>query len=293
MEYSYLSHITGSNEYRETIMKPIRHVNGLSKHYEGLYPIYINPYSGKFTNDKITFGAMGDSFYEYLMKMWLLTGKTNDLFKTMYQESMRGMITHLLSQDSEGLWYIADLENGRKVQKMDHLVCFAPGMLALGAMHGIVDETTGEQHMKIAKDLMKTCYESYARQSSGIGPEYMTFYSTMGVGDSSYKLRPEMVESLFVLYRMTGDKMYREWGWNTFQAIEKHCKVDGGYVSLKDVRSPQFKEDKMESFFLAETLKYLYLLFSDNKLIPLDEGSGNGKMYVFNTECHPLTAWKE
>lgn len=138
-------------------------------------------------------------------------------------------------------------------------------------------------------------------------------------------LRPETVESLFILYRITEDSKYgstilqnyiivnhklkilfslyllifslgfilnisenwlcryREWGWSIFEAFEKYTKVDsGGYSSLDDVTVlPPRRRDKMETFFLGETLKYLYLLFSDSSIIPLTE-------FVFNTEAHPL-----
>ena len=96
-------------------------------------------------------------------------------------------------------------------------------------------------------------------------------------------LRPEAVESLFMLYRATGDQKYREWGWEMFQSFEKHCKVPGGgYSGLVDVREPiPRKNDKQESFWLAETLKYFYLLFSPESVLPLDA-------FVLNTEAHPL-----
>lgn len=76
---------------------------------------------------------------------------------------------------------------------------------------------------------------------------------------------------------------YREWGWQIFEAFEKYTKVDtGGYSSLDDVTTiPPHRRDKMETFFLGETLKYLYLLFADSSLIPLDK-------FVFNTEAHPF-----
>lgn len=76
---------------------------------------------------------------------------------------------------------------------------------------------------------------------------------------------------------------YREWGWQIFEAFEKFTRVDtGGYSSLDDVTSiPPHKRDKMETFFLGETLKYLYLLFGDSSVIPLDK-------FVFNTEAHPF-----
>lgn len=76
---------------------------------------------------------------------------------------------------------------------------------------------------------------------------------------------------------------YREWGWEIFEAFEKHTRVkSGGYTSLNDVTVvPPQTRDKMETFFLGETLKYLYLLFSDKNVLPLDK-------YVFNTEAHPF-----
>ena len=103
-------------------------------------------------------------------------------------------------------------------------------------------------------------------------------------------LRPETVESLFYLYRLTKDEKYRKWGWNIFQAFEKHTRLkDGGYSSVNnvmDTKNPEFR-DKMESFFLGETLKYLFMLFSDNdSVISIDR-------WVINTEAHPLPIWTD
>lgn len=90
---------------------------------------------------------------------------------------------------------------------------------------------------------------------------------------------------MFYLYRITGDNYYREWAWKIFQAFEKYTKVnDGGYSCIGDVTNARDRKfrDKMESFFLGETLKYLFLIFSDDSsVISLDK-------YVFNTEAHPL-----
>ena len=93
----------------------------------------------------------------------------------------------------------------------------------------------------------------------------------------------ETVEAFFYLWRYTHDPIYRQYGWEVAQALKKHCRLpNGGYVGLTDVTSPNPpKDDLMQSFFLAETLKYLYLLFAPDELIPLDE-------WVFNTEAHPL-----
>jgi hypothetical protein len=108
--------------------------------------------------------------------------------------------------------------------------------------------------------------------------------------------RPETVESLLIAFRLTGDKRYRDHGWAIFQAIEKHCRIpSGGYATIVNVDEvPVRHEDKMETFFLvslpgfmklpemeeddddindthtqSETLKYLFLLFSDGDTIPL------------------------
>jgi len=96
--------------------------------------------------------------------------------------------------------------------------------------------------------------------------------------------RPETVESLFYLYRLTGNRTYQDWGWAIFQAFDRYTKLPAaGYSSIGNVKSPASSNyrNKMESFWLAETLKYLYLLFSDSELVPLDK-------FVFNTEAHPL-----
>jgi hypothetical protein len=100
-------------------------------------------------------------------------------------------------------------------------------------------------------------------------------------------LRPETVESYFYLWRLTKNQKYRNWGWEFFQNLEKYAKVEHGYSSISNVQSKTDPKprDKMESFFLGETLKYLYLLFSDDDLLPLEN-------WVFNTEAHPFPVQK-
>jgi mannosyl-oligosaccharide alpha-1,2-mannosidase len=92
---------------------------------------------------------------------------------------------------------------------------------------------------------------------------------------------------LFVLYRITGDKKYQERGWKIWESIEKWCKTSTAYSGLQDVTSETSKQNNnMESFFLAETMKYLYLLFNTPDVISLDT-------YVFNTEAHPFLIQKK
>ncbi|KAG9312664.1 glycoside hydrolase family 47 protein [Chiua virens] len=106
------------------------------------------------------------------------------------------------------------------------------------------------------------------------------------VKNPAYYLRPETIESLYILWRTTGDVKWRHRGWHIFQAIERHAKTESGYASIRNVDSAYPDQlDSMPSYFLAETLKYLYLLFSDEDLIPLDK-------WVFNTEAHPLPVFE-
>ncbi|XP_049689219.1 endoplasmic reticulum mannosyl-oligosaccharide 1,2-alpha-mannosidase isoform X2 [Accipiter gentilis] len=174
----------------------------------------------------------------------------------------------------------------------DHLVCFLPGTLALGAHNGLTAD-----HMKLAEALIETCYQMYAQVETGLSPEIVHFnlHAQKGHKDVEIKpadrhnlLRPETVESLFYMYRFTGDKKYQDWGWEILQNFNKYTRVPtGGYTSINNVQNPSNPEprDKMESFFLGETLKYMFLLFSDDiDLINLDK-------YIFNTEAHPLPIW--
>ena len=97
------------------------------------------------------------------------------------------------------------------------------------------------------------------------------------------------MESLYIAYQLTGDEIYREWGWTIFEAFRRHCQVDkgrGGYAGIDDVDSQQPNQiDRMETFWLSETLKYLYLLYSPRNVLSFDS-------WVFNTEAHPLPVFQ-
>ncbi|KAH8894189.1 glycoside hydrolase family 47 protein [Thozetella sp. PMI_491] len=102
------------------------------------------------------------------------------------------------------------------------------------------------------------------------------------VKDPKYHLRPEAIESVFILYRITGRKELLETAWRMWTAIDTHTRTNLANSALRDVKanSPA-KSDVMESFWLGETLKYFFLIFSDPELLTLDE-------WVFNTEAHPF-----
>ena len=102
------------------------------------------------------------------------------------------------------------------------------------------------------------------------------------ISDRRYILRPEAIESVFILYRITGNTTLQDAAWRMFQAIEKHTRTSIANSAISDVTvSEPPKDNRMESFWLAETLKYFYLIFSEPNVLSLDE-------FVLNTEAHPL-----
>lgn len=221
---------------------------------DGLFPIYVSADSGVPTTSQVTFGALGDSFYEYLLKVWLQGGRSESMYRRMYDGAMAGMTGKLLKRSRpSNLLYVADWDGGGTVDKMDHLVCFVPGMLALGAFSaaGTAGEANAVRDLTNAKALAYTCWQMYERQATGIAPEFVEF---PGGGDliaagraPFYILRPEAAESLFILHQLTGNPVYREWGWRMFQAIDRYCKVEYGYGAHPDVRDPsRTPDDRME-----------------------------------------------
>lgn len=135
VEFRYLAKMTDKKEYATKSEHVFEVLNQISRP-NGLFPYFLrnsqNPPS--FANDKLTFGAMSDSFYEYMLKIWLQGGKTEPFYRAMYDKSMDGMHKELLQKSvPSGLVYIADKNNGSMDYKMDHLVCFMGGLLALGA----------------------------------------------------------------------------------------------------------------------------------------------------------------
>ncbi|KAJ9537567.1 hypothetical protein OSB04_030300 [Centaurea solstitialis] len=276
LEFIALTQRTGDPKYQQKVENVILE---LKKNFpaDGLLPIYINPHRGTASHSTITFGAMGDSFYEYLLKVWIQGNKTEE--RNVGDINERS--TELGRRTAPSSYtYISEKIGNSLIDKMDELACFAPGMIALGSSgYGPADST---KFLNLAEELAWTCYNFYQSTPTKLAGENYFFHSgqDMTVGTSWNILRPETVESLFYLWRLTGNKTYQEWGWNIFQAFEKNSRVESGYVGLKDVNTG-VKDNMMQSFFLAETLKYFYLLFSPPSVISLDE-------WVFNTEAHPL-----
>ncbi|KAF2669650.1 endoplasmic reticulum mannosyl-oligosaccharide 1,2-alpha-mannosidase [Microthyrium microscopicum] len=329
LEFKYLANLTGEANYWEKVEKVMEVVDATGEK-DGLKGIYVNPATGSSSSNNIRLGSRGDSYYEYLIKQYLQTKEP--IYQEMWTEALNGIKKHLITYSTPSNFTVLaerpwGLE-GEIEPKMDHLVCFMPGTLALSATGGLsVAEakksgkwTAAQQaDLDIAIELMKTCWGMYKITKTGLAPEITYFhipdhpqlYNPSGSSrpippsldiferdhsaeatwrtdfivkpaDTHNLQRPETVESLFYLWRITGDETYRRWGEEMFTSFMKYTEApDGaGYTSISDVNViPPPTRNNMESFWPAETLKYFYLLFSPNDILPLTD-------VVFNTEAH-------
>ncbi|KAF3694528.1 Mannosyl-oligosaccharide 1,2-alpha-mannosidase IB [Channa argus] len=284
MEFVHLTYLTGNPIYYQKVMH-IRKLLAKMDRPNGLYPNYLNPRTGRWGQHHTSVGGLGDSFYEYLLKAWLMSDKTDTEARKTYDDAIEAIERHLIRKSNGGLTFIGEWKNGHLERKMGHLACFAGGMFALGA-DGSPDDKAGH-YLQLGAEIAHTCHESYDRTVLKLGPEAFKFDSGLEAvavrqNEKYYILRPEVIETYWYMWRFTHDPKYRQWGWEAAQAIDKYCRVSGGFSGVKDVYSsnPTY-DDVQQSFFLAETLKYLYLLFSSDDLMPLES-------WVFNTEAHPL-----
>lgn len=307
LEFKYLSKLTGEDLYWKKVEK-VMAVLDSNKPEDGLAPIELNLRTGEYMNGLIRLGSRGDSYYEYLLKQYLQTKYEEPIYWQMYKESVEGVKKHLLGHSKpNGLTFIGELGNGigsKLLAKMDHLVCFYPGLLALGATGGFPLKKAKklknwsedkESDFQLAVELTESCYQMYKATESGLAGEIAMFNTNPDEDkDLWYKptdvhnlQRPETIESIYYMYKLTGDVKYRKWGYDIFRSFVQASRVKDHsgrytYTCLKDVTTARASHnDNMESFWLAETLKYFYLLFDDDNIISLTE-------YVFNTEAHPL-----
>lgn len=270
LEFGTLSKLTGNPVYYEKAKKALVELYK-RRSAIGLVGSVINVETGEWVNASSHIGGGIDSYYEYLVKAWLLFG--DEECKAMADDGLKAVNTYLADTSHGGLWYgDVDMQTGKRTgTSFGSLHAFYPAVLCLA----------GDTARAAA--LEASCYRMW--QLHGIEPEEID-YSTMNVTAAAYYLRPEIIESAFYLYRGTKDRKYREMGETFFRGIVRYCKTEAGYAYLKDVRTKE-KADGMESFFFAETLKYLYLMFAPESTISLDE-------IVFTTEAHPIRpTWRK
>jgi glycosyl hydrolase family 47 len=231
----------------------------------GLVGERIDVTTGMWTRTTSHVGARIDSYYEYLWKCWRLFADRDCL--AMWQPSIAAANRYYPEEVNGELWYgEVDMNTGsHTASEYGALAAFFPGLLAYSG------------DLARARRLQASSFAMW--QVNGVEPEAYD-YRRRTVTAPAYPLRPEIVESTFYLYRLTGDGRYRAMGAQLFVDFVRRCRTQAGYAALADVTSGR-QADDMESFVLAETFKYFYLLFSPPAKLDLTR-------VVLNTEAHPL-----
>ena len=264
LEFGTLSKLTGRPIFYEKAKRAL--VETFQRRSPlGLVGESINVETGEWTNTDSHISGGIDSYYEYLWKCWLLFGDKD--CRDMWAASIPAVNKYLADEIRGELWYgHTDMQTGERTKtQYGALDAFFPALLALSG------------DLERARRLQTSSFKMW--NLYGIEPETLD-YKTMRVVAGSYHLRPEIVESTYYLYHYTGDPEYRRMGEKMFDDFVKYCRADSGYAALADVVTKQ-QFDEMQSFVLAETFKYFYLLFASPETLQFDK-------VIFNTEAHPL-----
>ncbi|KAL7410255.1 glycoside hydrolase [Mrakia frigida] len=306
LEMTRLSQLTGNQTYFNFVQRVTDVIDtrlSPRSSYPPLMPTSFDPDEIDRFKGIFTFGGSADSYYEYLIKQHqLLQGRLPQyarMYTAVMETAYSTIIRMVTSIPGRKLVTIGEIKEGKFEGSLEHLTCFAGAMIGLGAR---LLNRPGD--LDTAKEVTQTCYYMGALTESGLQPEKVIFFAEddpkqfvnivdqegkllyktpagrpMGVKESSprYIGRPETIESVFYMYRLTGDPIWQDKGWRMFTSWANTTLVEYGFSSVSDVRKVKpSKMDNMESFVLAETLKYHYLLQSPPDLMSLDD-------YVLNT----------
>ena len=265
LELGILSYYTGDPKYYAAGKRATLAVHERRSKL-GLVGSDINVRTGEWTNRTAHICAGVDSYYEYLYKAYQLFGDTT--IGRVWRESIAAINTYLPEEKDGLLWYgRSDMDTGERTGRVITLYdAFMPALLVLSG------------DMARAERLQRTW--DVVWKEHGLEPTAYD-YGTRTVRHGAYELNPEIIESAYYLHHFTGKPVYRDMAVGYWNDIKQHCRTDVAFTSVADVRTMEQK-DYMPTFFFAETLKYLYLVFSEGN------GAFSLSEHVFNTEAHPF-----
>ncbi|KAK7916540.1 hypothetical protein WMY93_012301 [Mugilogobius chulae] len=272
VEFGILSRLIGDSTFEWVARRAVRALWKLRSNETGLLGNVVNIQTGQWVGKQSGLGAGMDSFYEYLLKSYILFGEKEDY--RMFQSAYESIQNHLRRgrescNEGEGdppLYVNVNMFNGEIMNTwIDSLQAFFPGLQVL---NGDVDNAI----------CLHAFYYAIWKRFGALPERYNWQLQAPDV--LFYPLRPELVESTYLLYQATKNPFYLHVGMDILQSLEKNAKVRCGYATLHHVVDKS-KEDRMESFFLSETCKYLYLLFDEDN--PLHRSDNK---YIFTTEGH-------
>jgi hypothetical protein len=264
LEMGVLSYYTQNPVYYQTAKKAALSIYSM-RSPAGLYSENMNVETGQPTDSISHIGACIDSWYEYVYKGWLLFRDPE--LKVIWDNSIPAVHKYIADESDTRLWYgKVNAYSGRNVSKTVTLWdAYFPALLALSG------------------DLNNAgkCQNSWNSLWNKHGLEPMIYdYGKDSILDPRYYLNPEIIESAYYLFYFTGDSTWYHMGEKYYEDIVKYCRAPQGYAHIENVIIKE-QSDQMSTFFIAETMKYFYLLFSDQEEI-------NPGLCVFSTEAHPF-----
>ncbi|KAI1490996.1 endoplasmic reticulum mannosyl-oligosaccharide 1,2-alpha-mannosidase [Biscogniauxia mediterranea] len=322
LELTRLSQLTGDPKYYDAISRvmDVFYQGQKKTMLPGLWPMFVSMSSQDVVSgNTFTLAGCADSLYEYLPKVYALLGGREHRYEEMtanFVEAGKRLFFRPMVPNNESILIPSSgrvTQDGRVIldEETEHLACYIGGTYALaGRLLG------AKEYVNIGEKLALGCVYGYKSFPTGMMPERVNMVACESIEDCRwnetrfdkekikrkewkdhlplgfttakdprYILRPEAIESVFILYRITGDPAWQEIGWDMFTSIVNGTKTETGtHAAVQDVTRATDdlpKDDYMESFWLAETLKYFYLLFSTPDVINLND-------YVLNTEAHPF-----
>ncbi|KAK0607560.1 hypothetical protein LWI29_016744 [Acer saccharum] len=270
LEFGVLSRLTNDSIFEQVTKNAVLGI-WARRSKLNLVGAHINVFTGEWTQKDAGIGTSIDSFYEYLLKAYLLFGDEEYLY--IFQESYAAAMHYLFNDP----WYVeVNMDSAAIVWPLfNSLQAFWPGLQVLA---GDIDPAI-RTHAAFF-----SVWKRY-----GFTPEGFNLATlTVQHGQKSYPLRPELIESTYWLYKATRDPRYLAAGRDMIASLQFGARCPCGYCHISDVEFHK-KEDHMESFFLAETVKYLWLLF--DLAVGKENLVENGPYkYIFSTEGHLLPA---
>jgi len=304
LEWTRLADITGNTTYAALVDKAQTYLFNPSppeaEPFPGLLGMGINVTTGEFQDAVGGWIGGADSYYEYLIKMYIYDPERYAAYKDKWITAADSSIRYLASHPAPrpDITFLAAFDGKNLNNESQHLACFDGGNFILAG------QVLGEKkYVDFGLELVSGCHETYIGTQTRIGPEIFRWNSTtvpadqedffnkngFWIANAGYQLRPEVIESYYYAYRATNDTKYQDWAWDAFVAINETTRIGSGYSSIVNVDAVGGGgfTDFQESFWFAEVLKYSYLIQTGGGE-EWQVGKGGRDAWVFNTEAHPV-----
>jgi len=311
IEWYRLAALTGNSTYRTLVDTGEYYLVHPSPApvYPGLVGTQFDTTAGGMLNFAGGWHSEVDSFLEYLIKVYHYKADSiTEEYANFWLSATNSTTAHIALHPYgfPDLTFLSGLDdNGVLTYAQDDYSCFAGGNFLLGCkVLGV------ESLCDLGIAAADGCHQTYNTTVTGLGPLYWAWYdsatntyppdSTVDIdngyrrnaaangefianGDEVYASFPESLESWFYAHRITGDPRWADYGWDMFLSLNETARNSVAFATVNNVGMPwgESQSDSLDSFFFAEVLKYMYLMFTDPSVVDLGQ-------WVFNTECHPV-----